>query len=706
MSATELTQSAPGFSRRMRVLLISTLGVLVFFLLVWGAVDRLTLDLPDVPRAADLNVSVSVVDREGRLLRPFTTPEGRWRLPVALDEVDPNFIEMLIAYEDGRFHEHTGVDWLSMMRAGLQFITAGGRIVSGGSTLTMQVARLLEETPTRSLPAKIRQMALAQKIEASLDKDEILTLYLNLAPYGGNIEGIRAASLSYFGKEPSRLTYGEAALLVALPQSPEARRPDRDLEAARLSRDRVLDRLVASGALDEDDARVAKREAVPGTRHPFPLHAAHLAQRALGAEPDARVIGLTIDLELQQNLEALLASRISEYGTDVSAAIVAADLVSGEVLASVGSADLFAAARDGYVDMTRAERSPGSTLKPLIYGLAFELGLAHPESLISDRPTGFSGYVPANFDGFSRGTVTIREALVQSLNVPAVLVLDAVGPARLLARLKRANVNPILPENSRPGLAIGLGGVGVTLRELVELYGAIARGGRPVRLIDGVSESPSEPAGGSPVLSAVAAWYVADILSDVMPPTNGSPGRIAYKTGTSYGYRDAWAIGFDGKTVIGVWIGRPDGVPVPGLTGISAAAPLLFESFDRAAGPAVPIGRPPTGVLLAGNAELPAPLQHFRHPDEAVVAANPAPEISFPSNGVVVDLGERQGVLDPLAIKIRNGAPPFTYYANGAPILESSFAREASWNPDGPGYVSLSVVDANGQSDRVSVFLE
>ncbi len=355
--------------------------------------------------------------------------------------------------------------------------------------------------------------------------------------------------------------------------------------------------------------------------------------------------------------------------------------------------------------MTTAVRSPGSTLKPLIYGLAFELGLAHPESLIEDRPTAFSGYAPGNFDGLTRGTVTIRQALAQSLNIPAIVVLDAVGPARLEARMRRANANPLLPDDTAAGLAVGLGGVGITLRDLVSIYTAIARGGVPVHLKDGVMAEPPDSVMAAPVLDPVAAWYVSDILSDVPPPLNGSFGRIAYKTGTSYGYRDAWSIGYDGKTVIGVWVGRPDGAPVPGIAGITTAAPILFEAFDRLGTPAVPLRAAPPGVIVASNAQLPAPLKRFRNPDDNMVAADPAPEIAFPSDGVDVDLGVASGADQPLTVKIRNGVPPFTFFANGAPFDRSAFARQSSWTPDGPGYVTLSVLDSEGRSASVKVMV-
>jgi penicillin-binding protein 1C len=670
-----------------------------------SAIADIASTLPPTPDAATLPVSAAVVDRAGLLLRPFTTADGRWRLPVAVTDVDRHFLKMLIAYEDRHFEDHGGIDWSSMWRAAGQYAGAGGRIVSGGSTLTMQVARLIEGVPTRNLAGKIRQMVHADILERCLTKDQILTLYLTLAPYGGNIEGIRAASLAYFGKEPGRLTTAESALLVALPQSPEARRPDRDPDAARRGRDLVLDRMVSQGIILAEEADAAKLEPIPKARREFPMFAAHMAQEAVTARPNARQINLTIDRRVQAPLEKLAASRAKQIGPKVSVAIVVADQATGNVLASVGSAGLFATQSNGFVDMTEAVRSPGSTLKPLIYGLAFELGLAHPESMIEDRPTAFKSYVPVNFDGFSRGTVTIRQALTESLNIPAVVVLDAVGTARLIARLKRAYANPLLPNNTAPSLAVGLGGVGVTLRDLVSLYAAIARGGTPVHLQDGVKPPPADAGEAAPVLDPVAAWYVSNILADVPPPLNGSPGRIAYKTGTSYGYRDAWAIGYDGKTVIGVWVGRPDGAPVPGISGIVSAAPVLFESFDRLGSPAVRLRPAPAGVLFASNSQLPDPLRRFRHPNDDLVARDAAPKIAFPGDGVDVDLGLASGADRPLIVKVRNGAPPFTFFANGAPFGRSAFARQNSWKPDGPGYVTLSVVDSEGRSDSVKVFL-
>jgi penicillin-binding protein 1C len=680
-------------------------AAMLSLLVILSVVQTVRADLPPVPRPSDVATSTIVVDRNGLLLRPFTIADGRWRLPVSAGDVDPLFFAMLFAYEDQHFPDHAGVDWAALLRAAVQYFGAGGEIVSGGSTLTMQVARLIDGGNTRTIAGKIRQIVFAREIERQLAKSEILDLYLLLAPYGGNLEGIRAATIAYFGKEPARLTPAQAALLVALTQSPEARRPDHDPDAAEAARNRVLDRAVIAGVLEPEEAEAAKTEPVPVARQDFPLLAAHLAEAAIRVDSNAPVHQLTVDRQRQIAYERLAADRAEAFGADVSVAILLVDHRTGEIIASVGSAGLLDLEREGFVDMTRAVRSPGSTLKPFIYGLAFELGLALPASLIEDRPTGFGNYAPVNFDGYYRGTVTIREALEQSLNVPAVVVLNEVGPALLVSRLRRAGAEPVLPDLTAPGLAIGLGGVGVTLRGLVGAYAAIANGGLPVALDDGI-ERPSRFAALLPVLDPISAWYVADILAGVPPPVTASIGRVAYKTGTSYGYRDAWAVGFDGRHAIGVWVGRPDGSPVPGLTGIGAAAPILFEAFDRIGAPTEPLLSPPAGVASLTTAQIPEPIRRFRVADATVIETDPLPEIFFPVDGARVDLGLGRGAGNALVIKVRNGSPPFTFLANGLPIARSDFAREESWLPDGPGFVTLAVIDGDGRSDRVTVFLE
>src|SRR5882724_43590 len=394
------------------------------------AIGAWVVALGPLPLAQARQVSTTIVDRNGKLLRAYAMADGRWRLPVdARTGVDPSYLKLLLAYEDRRFYSHAGVDPLALGRAAFQLVTRG-QIVSGGSTITMQLARLMEPRRERSVYAKLRQMVRALQIERQLDKNQILDLYLALAPFGGNLEGVRAASIAYFGKEPKRLSLAESALLVALPQSPETRRLDRYPEAARAVRDRVLDRMVEDGRISEEDASSAKAVPVPRLRKPMPILAPHSADQAIAAVKDASVIALTLDAGLQKALEALARDRAIALGPNISVAIIAVDNATGDVLARIGSPDYFDDRRAGQVDMTRAVRSPGSTLKPFIYGLAFEDGFVHPESLIDDRPVRFGSYAPENFDMTFQGTVPVRKALQMSLNVPAVALLDRVGASR------------------------------------------------------------------------------------------------------------------------------------------------------------------------------------------------------------------------------------------------------------------------------------
>jgi penicillin-binding protein 1C len=651
------------------------------------------------PRGENLDFSTLVLDREGRLLRAYTTQEGRWRLPTTVKDVDPRFIDLLLAYEDKRFRQHIGIDPLALLRAAYLFVKER-RIVSGGSTLTMQVARLLEPRRERSLANKLREMFRAMALERNLSKDEIINLYLTLAPYGGNLEGIRAASLTYFGKEPRRLALHEAALLVALPQSPELRRPDRSAAAAKRARDRVLDRVATAGRLPADEVALAQAEPAPNGRKPMPVLAPHAADAAVAAAPERRIHCLTIDAIVQRRLQELARERARALGPDLSVAIIAADHATGEVLARVASADYFDERRAGHVDMTQALRSPGSALKPFIYGLGFEDGLIHPETLLEDRPVRYGSYAPENFDLTFQGTVTVRRALQLSLNVPAVNVLERVGASRLSARLSQAGAALVLPKGEAPGLAMALGGVGITLTHLTELYAAVARGGDPARFFERTDRS--ETLGPRRLLEPSAAWYLGDILLGTPPPENAAGGRIAYKTGTSYGYRDAWSVGFDGKRTIGVWVGRPDGAPVPGLVGRMTAAPILFDAFSRLGLRTAPLPPAPKGTLLAAASKLPPPLQRLR----AGYTSDPAAlRIMFPPDGAQLELASRSGE-DAVPVKIAGGVAPLTLLINGMPASAKPGSRALAFQPDGPGFVRLTVLDAAGATDSVLIRLQ
>ncbi len=652
-------------------------------------------------------VSPEVLDVDGQLLRAFATPEGRWRLKTDVSDVDPQFIRMLVAYEDQRFYEHSGIDIWALGRASLQFVS-NGRIVSGASTLSMQVARLIEPRESRSFSAKLLQIMRAVQIERRLSKGEILNLYLTHAPYGGNLEGVRAASLAYFGKEPKRLTVAEAALLVALPQLPEKRRPDRNLKAAEAARKRVLDRIAVAEVVGDGEAERAEGVTIPARRLQLPALAAHVAEAALRKDPKATQYQTTLKKQVQTGLESVARAATMKLGPKLSLAMVMADAETGEIVGELGSADYFDASRSGWIDMTRINRSPGSTLKPFIYGLAFEQGLVSQETIIEDRPADFFGYRPRNFDMSYQGDVTVREALQLSLNVPAVKLLDAVGPSRLMVRFRRAEVRPVLPLNETPGLAIGLGGVGITLKDLVQLYTALANRGQPVRIGDGVTNAPGK-IDGEPLLEPVAVWNVADILSGVIPPAGAPQRGIAYKTGTSYGYRDAWSVGYDGRHVLGVWVGRPDNSAVPGLTGYGTAAPILFEALAKSGIATTPLPRPPAGAVRIAQTDLPISQRRFAVNANGLLVASgrePSPQIVYPPEGAHVDLGAKAGELSPLMLKLQGGRAPFRWLANGKPLPDLSRRRTQSWMPDGGGYSKLTVIDSMGRAASVGVFVD
>ena len=582
---------ARGRQRLLAALRRGTVGLLLSLL----ALDWLFP--PPLPTARD--TSAVVVARDGTPQRAFADAEGVWRHPVEPDTVSPLYLEALLTYEDRWFHRHPGVNPVALTRAGWQWLRAG-RIVSGGSTLTMQVARILEPH-SRTPWGKARQMLRALQLEAHLSKREILTLYLERAPFGGTIEGVEAASWAYLGKPASRLSRAEAALLAVLPQAPSRLRPDRHPERARIARDKLLERMVTQGAWSRAEVDDARIEPVVSRSLRQPMHAALLAQRLRSAEPGAERIRSTIDAGLQRMLEERVASYFGGLPERTSAALLVVDNATMEARAYIGAAEFGDRARLGHVDMVRAWRSPGSTLKPFLYAMALDDGLIHSASLMVDAPQSFDGYRPGNFGMAFHGPVSAEQALRLSLNVPAVDLLDRVGPGRFAARLEHAGIRLRFPRGARPGLPLILGGTGATLEDLVGAHAALVRGGRAGR----VRLTAEAPLLERRMMSAGAAWIVAETLA-----ANPRPGermktfdlrdrpRVAWKTGTSYGFRDAWALGATRRHTVGVWVGRPDGTPLPGQYGAITALPLLFEVIDslpRAPGDGVP-QPPPDGV--------------------------------------------------------------------------------------------------------------
>jgi penicillin-binding protein 1C len=646
---------------------------------------------PDMGRAH--RSSPVTLDRNGAWLRALPVEDGRWRIRADLTRTDPSFQKRLVTIEDGRFWLHPGVDPIAIIRAAGSAI-AHGRVTSGASTLTMQTARLLEPRP-RTLPSKLIEMVRALQLEARLSKKQILALYLTLAPYGGNLEGVRAASLSYFGHEPESLTLGEQALLIALPQAPEGRRPDRFPDAARRARAEVLSRMIRAGLIAEPAALEAETELLPG-RAPFPSRAWHVAgQLARGAPLDAATVDSTLDAGLQSRLEPLAASYARSQGPEATAAILVVEIEGRAVRAAVGSAGLDRPG--GWIDMTRALRSPGSALKPFIYAMAFDDGSAAPDTKIQDVATRFADYQPENFDRVFRGEVTASEALAHSLNVPAVAMMEKIGPRSFLGRLESAGVRLVQPATAKdgPGLALALGGEGITLRDLAVLYCALGDDGlaKPLAFTKEAARR-NERSGGRRLVGGVAARQVLDILRDAPGPrgripfalTRGGP-AMAFKTGTSYGFRDAVAAGVAGGYVIIVWTGRADGGARGGLTGREAALPLLFDVADLVA--SKPGAPPPIRPKSA-----PGALQRLEQP-------NAGPRLIFPPDKATVQV-EAFGPKS-RGLVLAAGGGGLNWYIDGKPVPLDPVSARPVWRPAAAGFYAVTVIDANGREAKARV---
>lgn len=657
-------------------------------LIVLLALFALDVALPP-PLERAYVVSPVVVDKDGAWLRAFTTREGKWRLAARLNEIDPEFQRRLIAVEDKRFWFHPGVDPLALSRATLTWARSG-RITSGGSTITMQLARLIEPRP-RTVPSKLIEIIRAVQIERRLSKRQILSAYLTIAPYGGNLEGVRAASRAYFRRDPQGLSDAEMALLVALPQAPEARRPDRRPEAAVASRDRVLRKFVALGLTTPRIAAEARATPAPA-RTPFPVAADRIAERLARRDRDARVIETTLDGGLQRSLEALVAEHLKRTDGETSAALIVVEVEGRAVRASVSGAERDRAG--AFLDMTRAVRSPGSALKPFIYGLAMDDGIAAPETLIEDAPRRFSGYLPENFDRRFHGEVRMFEALQHSLNLPAVATLQKVGAARFEAALTSAGARPRFPRRrlEEPGLALALGGVGLTLEEVTTLYAALGDGGvaRPLTYVEGPQWRVSR------LMKPESAGKILAILARSPMPQGRAPSalidgapQIAFKTGTSYGFRDAWAFGVGGGYAVGVWTGRPDGAPRPGATGRAESLPLLFSVFDRLNSTGAP-------SMPTMTVEQTAPGQRrLREKDETL-----DPVILFPPDAADVLVTEYGDASRGVALAARGGRAPLVWYAEGVRVAEEESSGRAIWRPTTPGFHEVIVVDAEGRRAR------
>ena len=635
------------------------------------------------------NTSVLLTDKNGQWLSAYASEQGRWRLKADLGEIDPRFIEQLLAIEDKRFMRHSGVDPIAVVRAVRSWKQAG-RAVSGASTLTMQLVRKLEPRP-RTLRSKLIETVRAVQIELRLPKREILELYLTHTPYGGNIEGVHAAARTYFDKSASQLTNAESALLIALPQAPEARRPDRRPKSAKQSRDIILQKLYLRGLLSRIQYAEAVETEIPNLRHQFPA-AAWLTGKRLQQKPAKKntpKIKSSLDTSIQSNVSHLAKSYTDSLEYNVSILVI--ENATMKVRAHIGSAG-----RDrpgGWIDMASRPRSPGSTLKPFIYGFAFDDGLSAPGSFILDIPTRFGNYQPENFNRRYHGQVRIFEALSHSLNVPAVMALDKVGTDRFEAALNLSGSQVLKPSSisGDTGLALALGGVGMRVEDLAVLYAALANDGKAKPLMWLEDGKPATKA--YQLMLPASAQKITDILRQAPTPDGRVPHwltqnshDIAYKTGTSYGFRDAWAAGYTDKWTVIVWTGRPDGAPRVGKTGRLAAAPLLFDVFATL---------PDASNQYAYKKMETAP----RGLQEFAGITSDKPEIIFPPDGADIAIstfGSEGRGLSFAARSIQNSH--LNWFVDGEKIKPLQSSGKAIWRPDTKGFYVVSVVDKTGAS--------
>lgn len=697
--------------------------------------------------------SAILLDENGELLTVHLAKDERVRLGAVLEEVDPLYIKMLIHFEDKRFYHHPGADPIALLRATAQSIRAG-RIVSGGSSLTMQTVRLLEPR-RRTFKNKVIEICRAIQLELHYSKKEILEMYLVLAPFGGNLEGIRAATLAYFGKEPKRLTLSEAALLVALPQSPNRLRPEIFAERCKKYRDKVIDRMSQKSLLTKQAAREAMEDRLPMKKLAFPRIAPHAAFMLTRQAPNQIQHKSFLNKQIQQQIEELLKQEMTFLGEGQSIAALVVENSSHQVKAYVGSSHFFDEKIKGQVNMIEAFRSPGSLLKPFIYAMAFEEGIAHPETLVEDVPTGFSGYHPSNFKDVFHGRLTMKEALQHSLNIPAVLLLERLGPRRFYSHLCSTGIQ-LKFENPEvdPSLPLALGGVGMRLWDLVSMYSALANEGKFefIRLTDQKNQSNQKnrdnqknedhkkfkkedhaklkkeestklkKEDSTTLTDRESTILITQILEDISAPDGFidkkwiGEAKLPYKTGTSYGHRDAWAIGYTEQYTVGIWVGKADGTTSTSITGRKTAAPILFKVFDQLGMPknAMRIVKANQGTLtsMINREQLPKKLCEFKRKGSSNSRSIGNQEentrvmkIQFPREGSILYLEEDRLQFHPITLTLSPGFPPYFCFVNGKLLDIVSQSSKIKWTPATRGFVELTILDSRGQSDTVNLEL-
>lgn len=540
------------------------------------------------PLLVNVDYSTIITDKDDQLLHAYLSNDDKWRMKTELQEISPTLKKAIIYKEDKYFYKHFGVNPFAIIRALTNNVLKGKR-TSGASTITMQVARLLHPKP-RTYKNKLVEIFRATQLEIAYSKDEILQLYLNIVPYGGNIEGVKAAALIYCNKAPNHLSLAEITTLSIIPNRPTSLRPGKNDAYLMQERNKWLQRFKQDNLFQTTIIDDALEEVFLAHRYPIPKKAPHLARKLIKEQPKAHHIKSTLNTSFQTNIEDIVKNysrKLNNYGIQ-NAAVLVVDNTSNEVLAYVGSADFYNDEDGGQVNGIEAIRSPGSTLKPLIYAMGFDAGIISPKLKVEDFPVDFSGYSPTNYSDTYSGMVTVEQALKLSLNVPAVQVLNSIGVSTLIEKLGKMEFEQITKDEQKLGLSLALGGCGVRLSELTAMYSAFANKGQyqSLKFLKDTAVSNIT----TQIVSKPAAYLVTDVLQNLnRPDFNNNLGNIAnlpniaWKTGTSYGRKDAWSIGYNSTYTVGIWVGNFSGKGVPELTGADMATPLLFSVFQQIA---------------------------------------------------------------------------------------------------------------------------
>jgi len=660
-------------------------GLIVIVLTLWAI-------FPPPLRALD-HISPQVLDRFGNPIAVYTVDDGRWRVRTLREDIDPRFIEALLAVEDERFWTHSGVDPLSILRA-VRTLIRSGKAKSGASTLTMQLVRQIEPRE-RVMSSKIIESFRALQYDLTLSKTEILEYYLTHISYGGNIQGLGAASQIYFGKTPKHLTWSQIATLIALPQAPATRRP-RPSDQTQLiaGRDKVLARLVRQNVITTKQASEARQDPLDILFKSLPQSRDAAITNLSRQHSSSLPLSTHLDPVLQTKLNRVVSSYTKDWPKHLNGAALVIHNPSHEIRAIRGA---MAPNHDGgWMDLTLIKRSPGSTLKPFIYGLAMDDGLIDQSTLLPDKPLSFDGYRPENFDRRYFGEVRVHEALRHSLNIPAVAVMQQLGTPRFEAMLRAsgADMQRSTLGREKAGLAIALGGIGLSPRDIAGLYKSLANDGKaaPSSLSAKTSFKTDQT-----IISA----HGADVISQILRYAPGPSGRIphwfksrahsiSYKTGTSYGFRDAWAVGYTPEWTVLIWTGRPDGGAVPGQTGRNFAAPIMFDVFEGLPGQEQGAGFHQTAKAAPGLVNL-----------IETETERAKPIFEFPQDGaVVLTRSPSRGV----NIVLSEDAKDRQIYVNGQPLPYKN--KQWIWHPQTAGFYDIKAVSSAGDVAKVNVRVE